>query len=428
MVLAGHQGLQEEDPRRKLVRDILASRTFAKSNRLSSFLEYICRCALQGKVHEINEQEIGVHVFGRSPSYNPNDDGIVRTHARLLRQRLEEYFEHESPHSPLILLIPKGGYVPVFEKNLPQPAVEPDKERLAAPEPATASATVAPPRKRHWVWIVWSLLFVLLCIDIGLRRFSEPRSAGYAHEPLSAVFDDTRPTVIVSSDDALVLFQELTKSPVSLDDYLSGSYLDKKSLPQGSIAITADWINSHQYTSIADLSLALRLEKLPEAARGKTETRFARDLRIDDIKNKNIILIGGIGANPWVGLYENQLNFDVNYNWKTSEGYVLNKKPRAGELTLYKEVTDNGIRHNYGVLAFLPGIDGNEETLLFEGTGMAGTESAAEFLFDRNAFDGFIKQVNPRGNKLPHFEALLETASIGGNAPQAKIVTFRILP
>jgi hypothetical protein len=96
------------------VEEILASRTFAKAARLSSFLTYICQQTLEGKSERINEQQIGINVFSRSPSYQAADDSIVRSQARLLRQKLEEYFEHEHPNSPLIISIPKGGYVLYF--------------------------------------------------------------------------------------------------------------------------------------------------------------------------------------------------------------------------------------------------------------------------------------------------------------------------
>jgi hypothetical protein len=139
-VPAGILGFDEEDPRWKLVQDVLASRTFSKSVRLSNFLSYICRRTLEGRTQEVNEQQIGTHVFSRSPSYNANDDSIVRTQARLLRLKLEEYFEHERPGAPLVLRIPKGGYVPIFG---PRTTVEEASETIAPPQ-TPAPALVRP--------------------------------------------------------------------------------------------------------------------------------------------------------------------------------------------------------------------------------------------------------------------------------------------
>lgn len=425
----------EADPRWKLVQDILASRTFAKSVRLSDFLSYICRRTLEGRTQEVNEQQIGMHVFSRSPAYNANEDSIVRTQARLLRLKLEEYFEHERPGGPLILRIPKGGYIPLFERN---PALEPQEkepgqqkapELTIEPAPPTTHMEQVAAGKSGRIGLVAALIliFVLLATDVTLRLRSTPQSPGAPHLLWSRIFDKQKTTVIVPSDDAVVLFQELTKSPVPLDEYLSGSFLEKVPAGTSAIPLTANWLTSHQYTSMADLNLAIRLQRLPEALSGRPETRYARDVRMEDLKNKNAILIGGIGANPWVEVFQGQLNFDVNYDWKAAEGYVINKVPKQGEPASYRETSSDGRKHNYGVLAFLPGIDGKGDVLLVQGTGMAGTESAADLAFNEESFGAFLRQIGATSDHLPHFEVLLETASIGGNAPTSKILAYRLV-
>jgi hypothetical protein len=244
------------------------------------------------------------------------------------------------------------------------------------------------------------------------------------------IFNEGRPVVIVPSDDALVLFEEQTKAPVALDDYLSGSYLDKENPPNSASPVfTSDWFAAHQYTSTADLNLSMRLGRLPAARNATVETRNARVLRIDDLKSRNVIFIGGMGANPWIGLFSNRLNFEVNYDWKNSEGYVLNKHPAQGEASIYRDKVIDGTRHSYGVLAFLPGIENEGEALLFEGTGMAGTESASDFPFNAPAFTSFAKQIGATDQRMPYFEALLETTNVGGNAPEVHVLTYhRIQP
>jgi hypothetical protein len=441
-----HDPLHAKDPAQRgaderwaLMQSVLESRTFAKSTRLAQFLKYICTQALEGNAAEINEQQIGIHVFARSPMYSASDDSIVRTQARLLRQRLEEYFEHEAPSSPLIITIPKGGYVPVFEPRNARSAIsvgEPIQALVESagthpidPAPAPAQTIAHRPHVRILNAVIGAA--VLVAVAAVAFYWQANRREGWASEALwSAIFKEGRPVVIVPSDDALVLFEEETKSPVPLDEYLSGSYLDRPSLANASpFPLTSDWFAAHQYTSTADLNLALRLGRL-SAARGATvETRNARVLRIDDLKNRNVIFIGGLGANPWIGLFSNRLNFEVNYDWKNSEGYVLNRHPANGEAQIYRDKLVDGIRHSYGVLAFLPSIEDQGEALLFEGTGMAGTESASDFPFNSTTFTAFAKQMSGTSRRLPYFEALLETTSVGGNAPEVHVLTYhRIQP
>src|SRR5580658_1207795 len=98
------------DSRWSLAKRIASSETFSTSARLPSFLLYVCECALSGREGEINEQQIGVHVFGRAPGYNSNEDSVVRSQARLLRTRLDLYFQTEGREEPLEIRIPKGSY------------------------------------------------------------------------------------------------------------------------------------------------------------------------------------------------------------------------------------------------------------------------------------------------------------------------------
>jgi hypothetical protein len=112
---AGPSRSSASDPRRALVDRIITSSSFAKSERLSSLLAYVCDLTLNGREKEINEQNIGEAVFGRSRNYDSSIDGIVRTQASRLRQRLELYFNEEGLDEPVRIVIPRGGYVPVFE-------------------------------------------------------------------------------------------------------------------------------------------------------------------------------------------------------------------------------------------------------------------------------------------------------------------------
>jgi len=102
---------------KQLVAHILASELFKKSHRLTSFLKFICDQYSLGNAASINEQRIGTEVFGRPISYHVGEDSIVRSQARFLRQRLEEYFAAEGSQERFILHIPKGSYVPAFERR-----------------------------------------------------------------------------------------------------------------------------------------------------------------------------------------------------------------------------------------------------------------------------------------------------------------------
>jgi hypothetical protein len=121
--LAAPEVNSERDPRpsdeqcRALVERILASTEFQRATRLRSFLTYVVDRQLAGRQEEITETLIGYRVFGRTATYNPGEDSIVRTEARTLRQRLERYFTGAGASEPVVLEIRRGGYVPVFRSR-----------------------------------------------------------------------------------------------------------------------------------------------------------------------------------------------------------------------------------------------------------------------------------------------------------------------
>ncbi len=155
----------------------------------------------------------------------------------MLRQRLEEYFEHEAPSSPLIITIPKGGYVPVFEPRHPRSTVPIEESSLAPPETAVAAipqvemneVEIASHPRWGRVWAAAGLVVLLLAAAIGVW-FAIHTGRSASDVLWTTIFKEDRPVVIVPSDDGLVLFEEQSKTPILLDEYLSGSYLDRPDL------------------------------------------------------------------------------------------------------------------------------------------------------------------------------------------------------
>src|SRR5260370_9339402 len=109
---------------RALVQRIVGSKEFQRTTRLRDFLLYVTDRKFAAAPQDITEALIGQRVFGRPATYNPGDDSIVRTEARNLRQRLERYFAGEGTAEPILLEIPKGGYLPVFRPRHAVPQVE----------------------------------------------------------------------------------------------------------------------------------------------------------------------------------------------------------------------------------------------------------------------------------------------------------------
>jgi hypothetical protein len=101
---------------RAALRDILHSEAFATSKRSSEFLAYVVEQTLLGVQRELKERTIAVAVFGRIPSYDSHDDAIVRIAASEVRKRLGYYYAGSGKESAVRISLPKGGYVPAFDR------------------------------------------------------------------------------------------------------------------------------------------------------------------------------------------------------------------------------------------------------------------------------------------------------------------------
>src|SRR5713226_7020780 len=120
---------------------LLLSPRLRESHQLQTFLEFIVRETIDGRSSGLKEYLLGCGVFGRKPDYDPRHDGIVRVQATLLRKRLEKYYLEEGARDPIIIDLPRGGYVPCFHVREAEPVPEPTPKPAiqAAPPPVKAS-------------------------------------------------------------------------------------------------------------------------------------------------------------------------------------------------------------------------------------------------------------------------------------------------
>ena len=128
------------DQVRTQVDKMLASRLFARSERLCRFLRFCVELTLDEKSDQLKEQLVGVEVFDRKGDYDPRTDPIVRVEARRLRSKLKEYYTSSGRPDCVLIELPKGAYVPSFRMRSPGPSqqVRPQPVASAAEERSIA--------------------------------------------------------------------------------------------------------------------------------------------------------------------------------------------------------------------------------------------------------------------------------------------------
>jgi hypothetical protein len=113
---AAQETLPRDDIRRELDR-IAGSAIFRASLRLTSFLTFVVEAALAGHSDTIKAYTIAVEALGRSPSFDPQADPIVRVEAGRLRHALARYYAEAGRDDPLTIDVPRGTYVPAFHRR-----------------------------------------------------------------------------------------------------------------------------------------------------------------------------------------------------------------------------------------------------------------------------------------------------------------------
>lgn len=430
-----HNAASVTGPNRDLLDRVIASPHFSKSGRLSSFLLYVCDLTLNGRADDISERKIGEAVFGRSPDYDPTIDGIVRTQASRLRQKLDLYFDGEGANEPIRIVIPRGGYVPFFVPRTSNQMAVPVSVLDSSEESSTVlpEASQVQVKRSGSVVLAWSLVGILAIAILALFYrntlvSAKAQTTSAANHPLwSKMFPAGQDTIIVPGDSSLVVWEGLMNRDIGLAEYLSGEYRTSAPAAAATLQKIAPGLARRRYTSIVDLEMVQSLSLISKAERGKLQVRYARDLRPNDLKQGNIILSGAREANPWVQLFEADMNFAFSYDRPHQIASVVNRAPRGNEPKKW-DFVDADVQHRvYGVVAYLPNLSGDGNVLILEGTSMAGTECAWDFVSDDSQLLPFLKQIQSADRTLPHFEVMLGTNNMSGNAVKNNILAWRTI-
>ena len=108
--------LFSEDLIHEQLQKIFNCSVFSVSDILRRFLTYITLETLAGRSNTIKEYTIAVSVLNKPASFKPQQDAIVRIHAGRLRRALHYYYKESGNDDKIEISVPKGSYVPVFER------------------------------------------------------------------------------------------------------------------------------------------------------------------------------------------------------------------------------------------------------------------------------------------------------------------------
>jgi len=169
---------------------VLGSPDLCTSPRLGAFLRYVVGRTLEGRADQIKGYTIAVEALGRPPSFDPQADPIVRVEATRLRRALQNYYNTVGLADPVLIHIPKGGYVPQFQVRTVRaaatapapPAVLPEPERragdAASQELGSPPPVVSRPRFGRLRWAAAAAVAGVLLAGVAARLIEDVELPG----------------------------------------------------------------------------------------------------------------------------------------------------------------------------------------------------------------------------------------------------------
>ena len=396
-----------------LVERVAASQSFRPSARLREFLLYVCGCALKGSPDEATEQHIGIRVFQRAPGYNSNEYSIVRTHARLLRQKLAEYFQNEGSQEEFVIEIPKGHYLPVFprraESSLPQPAKHAGGRLAGATENPIGQQLEARPRSRRR--LLWGAIALALCACIAGGTWAAIRW----HRAKDSVAVDRFWAPFWSGDPPLVIF---SNAPFVGNQMTGMHYAVSPPEPD-----SADYVDS--YTGVGEVSGVYNLTRLFDSHHVVFTLKRSLLVTWDEARQKNLIFIGSVRESPALRVMPDDMDFVIT---SREVATIENRHPRPGEPTVFSS-PQHPLTEDYAIVAFMPGMEPERKVLVLSGLTTYGTQAAVEFACRQASIEQLMQvAAGPSGTVRP-FEAIIETTIGGGEGHvplQSKLVAIHV--
>jgi len=357
-------------------------------------------------------------------------DTIVRAQGSHLRKKLLQYFRSEGCEEPITIEIPIGSYLPVFQprKEQARSTKEVDNGDLPAMREKGQGARVA----GRGVWVALAAL-IFVCSWLGWQnwRLSGERTLSNAHSPYldhlwKQLFDNGRPTSVVTSDANAMFFSDFMDRPITLQEYQDPSYpgdLLKKWIPDPGTRGTMTHFMSTYFTGSQDGIAVARLTGTAERYKIPSTVVYTRDFRWEPQPN-NVILLGHQKANPWVELFDNQLNFTYEWRPETRKGLLRNRRPKAGESDTYEWNVPAST--TYATISYMPTSQGT--ALLIGGSDMTAVDAGSQFLCDKDAIQKLHAALGiDLTQKIPYFEALVVARRVRNIAYEPQLISARVL-
>jgi hypothetical protein len=433
------------------LRSIIGSSAFKGSRRSQEFLQFVVERALGRHFDDLKERILGVELFGRDPSYDTGDDAIVRVTACDVRKRLHQFYAELGHPAEFRIEIPTGSYIPEIHNLAPPPAlplaaigneVEIVAPAVHSPDPVTAERGNHIPyvavgvagsgaRRAAWAAIAMVAVLAVACAFWLSKRRPAADAGAPAHVlPWSAMIQPNRPIRLIFCDPEIVNVQRLLNYSVTLSDYANQRYWPTDMRPDVRRIFQAISFRGASMAAV-DVSITLTIDgMLHTSTKRALQMQTARSVRLGDFKTEDsFVLFGSPRSNPWVELFQDQLDFVFDFDNVRKAEFVRNKHPRNRESPIYvPSAVGWETGYAYAILALVANPEQNGNVLLLAGSNAEATEAAGKLAVNLGALAKILGSagIDAHG-PVKRFEILLRVSTMAGSPNTSEVVACHVL-
>jgi hypothetical protein len=364
----------------------------------------------------LKEYQIATEVLGRPAVFDPQSDSTVRVQAGRLRVKLAEYYAHEGTDDPILVEIPKGSYVLVFQLR-----GKPDIALTPAPRTELAEKKEeVQPSNRRWV-IAIAILLVLLFASVltSAVLLSRDRNQSVAAPAVPAGYRLFWSRFVDGPQQPLVVFS-------------NGNFVGRPETGMRYFNPASDarsFILDH-YTGVGEVLAIHQLDRVFFLLNRPLRVKRGALFTLDDAKNNDLIFVGSPSENLTLLDIPGTREFifkRLDSGPRKGDLAVLNVHPQPGEPKNFLATPANQPTvEDYAVIALLPGLDPSRSILILAGNSTFGTQAAVEYVCSEDSIKELLRRLNvSRTADLKPFEALLRVKIAHGVPVVEELVALR---
>jgi hypothetical protein len=414
------QEITREEMEQELNR-LLRSGIVREHSNLRTLLEWLGRRAISDGAEPLKEYTIGVEALGKPSDYDPRLDPTVRVDIGRLRAKLSEFYRTDGASHPVHLEIPKGRYdahyfrVPTaapIQFPAAIPAAEPPKRR--SPRLIAAGAAL-------------SVLLIAFAAIQFYKRFATaaPELSPELHSFWSPFLRSPSPTLLVYGTPMFVrLDRHIYREPrLNRWEDVEGDKEVNRMVEEFGVTEKRPLF---KFTGVGEAESLFRLTRMLTEQRAQLQVKRSNNLTWEDLKGRNVILLGSQKYNPHI------LKLPLQPKFEADRGRVANLNPQPGETAEYPNI----FREKYGdpvetyaLISVYPGIEAQTRLTILACSSNEGTGGAAEYVTRPDTMKEMFQkmQLKPDAPLPAAFQYVIKVKLNEGIPVQLSYVTHHIL-